>query len=126
MHDRGAAYVDLHKRENTIVGDDSRPYLIDFQIGLRLLSVWSLTVVLRILQRSDLYHLAKHRLYCRPDLCDESVFAIVENRPWWIRMHRLFAVPFRGARRWLLFLLGVRSRLGNGERGFMPEQAFRK
>src|SRR5205085_3317670 len=31
MHRCGVAYVDLHKRENVIVGDDGRPYLIDFQ-----------------------------------------------------------------------------------------------
>src|SRR4051794_221535 len=34
MHRRGLAYVDLHKRENVLVGDDGRPYLIDFQVGL--------------------------------------------------------------------------------------------
>lgn len=33
IHARGIAYVDLEKRENILVGDDGRPYLIDFQIS---------------------------------------------------------------------------------------------
>ncbi|MEL7089137.1 MAG: hypothetical protein AAGL98_11965, partial [Planctomycetota bacterium] len=33
-HDRRVAVVDLHKRDNIILGDDGRPYLMDFQISL--------------------------------------------------------------------------------------------
>src|SRR5438128_316243 len=32
VHRRGIAYVDLHKRENVVLGDDGRPYLVDFQV----------------------------------------------------------------------------------------------
>src|SRR5262249_8610660 len=42
VHDRKIAYMDLHKRENVLVGDDGKPWLIDFQVGFRLGgSYWS-------------------------------------------------------------------------------------
>ena len=40
LHARGMAYVDLHKRENVLVGSDGKPYLLDFQIGLALPHWW--------------------------------------------------------------------------------------
>ena len=40
MHRRKMAYVDLHKRENILVGDDGQPYLIDFQISVALGRRW--------------------------------------------------------------------------------------
>ena len=36
LHERHMAYVDLNKRQNILMGDDGRPYLIDFQISLHL------------------------------------------------------------------------------------------
>src|SRR5437763_1560384 len=72
MHRRGVAYVDLHKRENILVGDDGQPYLIDFQIGLARPGWWpanheAVEAVLRLAQANDVYHLAKHVARCRPD-----------------------------------------------------------
>ena len=74
LHRRGIAYVDLHKRENILVGDDGRPYLIDFQISLTLPGWWPANSaparwLLRLAQRGDDYHLGKHVARCRPDLC---------------------------------------------------------
>ena len=43
MHRRRMAYVDLHKAENIIVGDDGQPYLIDFQISMALSHRWPAT-----------------------------------------------------------------------------------
>ena len=65
MHVRGIAYVDLHKRENVIVGDDGRPYLVDFQISFdvthpRLRWVPGARAVFDQLCVGDLYHLEKH------------------------------------------------------------------
>ena len=40
MHRRNMAYVDLHKAENVIVGEDGQPYLIDFQISVALSHRW--------------------------------------------------------------------------------------
>ena len=72
MHGRGIAYVDLHKRENILVGVDGQPYLIDFQIGLALPAWWPanlemIEAVIRLAQHNDTYHLAKHVARCRPD-----------------------------------------------------------
>lgn len=124
MHARGMAYVDLHKRENIIVGDDGRPYLIDFQIGLdastnRVAWIPGIRYLLTILQHSDMYHLQKHVAHHHPEL------GITIERPWWIRMHRGIAVPFRQLRRQLLVKLKVRTGAGYSETEDFAEDAVR-
>ncbi len=52
IHRRRIAYVDLHKQENILVGDDGHPHLIDFQISVRIPRIWPLGGLLRILQAS--------------------------------------------------------------------------
>ncbi len=126
VHRRGLAYVDLHKRENILVGEDERPYLIDFQISVGLPAVWPLSAVLRILQRSDDYHLAKHYARHRPDQCGFGPKTIAMHRPWWIRAHRTIAVPFRQMRRRLLVWLGIRRGTGRTTTEAFPEQAVRE
>jgi hypothetical protein len=121
VHALGIAYVDLHKRENVLVGDDGRPYLIDFQISAKLPRVWPLSAVLWLLQQSDRYHLAKHVYRQRPDLCGPALAARVERPPWWIRMHRQLAVPFRRLRRRLLVWLGIRTGRGRAQSEYEPE-----
>jgi len=132
VHRREVAYVDLHKRENILVLADGSPGLIDFQISFALpggigrhfppLRWW-----LRCLQRSDDYHLLKHRLRCRPDqFPGEAPEAyIARHRPWWIRLHRFFGVPLRFLRRRLLVALGIRSGRGSAATETNPEVAFR-
>ena len=130
MHCRDMAYVDLHKPENIIVGADGRPYLIDFQISFALSPgwlrrLWPLRVTLRILQSSDRYHLSKHVVRWRnPDL-PESERAVLYARPWWIRLHRIVAVPFRSLRRRMLVWLGIRRGKGRAHSEHQPEQAVR-
>lgn len=127
MHRRGLAYVDLHKRENVLVGDDGRPYLIDFQIsfaapaGWRRYLPWT-AVCLRILQRSDDYHLAKMWARSRPDQAGGEASVV---RPWWIRAHRLVAQPFRSLRRKLLVKKGIRSGQGRATSEHFTEEALR-
>ena len=41
VHQRHMAYVDLHKRENILVGEDGQPYLLDFQISFVLSARWA-------------------------------------------------------------------------------------
>ncbi|MGF1581800.1 MAG: hypothetical protein ACFCD0_20925 [Gemmataceae bacterium] len=130
MHERQLAYVDLHKRENIIVGEDERPYLIDFQISFGLPNWWPgnglvMRGLLRLLQKSDDYHLQKHYARCRPDLAGYDLDDIAAKRPWWIRVHRLIAVPFRKLRRRLLVLLGIRSGKGRVESESFAEEAVR-
>jgi hypothetical protein len=131
MHERGIAYVDLHKRENIIVGDDGLPYLIDFQISALwpkphplLDSLWR--SLFSILAACDDYHLAKHIRNCRPDQAGRDAWAGQQTRPWWIRLHRLVAVPFRTVRRRLLVLSGIRKGRGRAETEYFPEDAVRQ
>ena len=125
MHSRRVIYVDLHKRENIVVGLAGKPYLIDFQISLywpRWLPRWSLFELLR---RSDEYHLMKHWSRCRPDQSGVDDRAFERQRPWWIRVHRFFARPIRELRRKLLVALGVRSGNGRVESELFAEHALR-
>ena len=126
MHRRGIAYVDLHKRENILVGDDGKPYMIDFQIGQALPKWGPLGFVLGILQQSDAYHLRKHILHFQPDYFGNVSEEEALKRPLWIRMHRMVAVPFRTLRRRLLVLFGVRTGHGAAETEVFPEEGIRK
>lgn len=127
VHARGMAYVDLHKRENILVGDDGRPYLIDFQISFALPHRWPGNgllprLLLKLLQQSDTYHLQKHLCFLRRRFGDASP---APRRPWWIRWHRRVAVPLRSLRRWLLVRAGVRATSGRAETEVFPEEGVR-
>jgi hypothetical protein len=117
------AYVDLHKRENIIVGAHGHPYLVDFQACM---GPWSWRVmtapILRALQRADLYHFAKHLRRARPD---QLGLLSPTPRPLWLRLHRLTAIPFRYVRRRLLALIGVRDHSGEACSEIFPEHAVR-
>jgi len=130
VHARNVAYVDLHKRENIIVGNDGRPHLIDFQISFVLPRRWPANNVLTrallgMLQQSDDYHLEKHYARCRPDLCGRSFWNVRENPPWWIGAHRQIAIPLRTARRFLLMICGIRAAGGRAESEQFVEEAHR-
>ncbi len=130
MHARGLAYVDLHKRENIIVGNDGKPHLIDFHIGFDAAAPcvrhWpGLDGLFAILCRSDLYHLAKHVAKHDPARGAEAKRSIERNRPWWIRVHRVVAVPLREARRRLLKGIGVRGVGGRVESELFVEDGLR-
>ncbi len=125
IHERDVAYCDLHKRENVLVGDDGEPYLFDFQISFVGRRSWVARlfmnrVVLGILQGSDDYHLQKHIVRCQPQLLSGPV-----QLPWWIRVHRFVAVPFRTYRRRLLVTLGVRAESGRCDTEYAPELGLR-
>jgi hypothetical protein len=118
LHTRRIAYVDLHKQENVIVGSDGKPYLIDFQISLRLPTWPWMNPLLRILCDCDRYHVAKHRKAHR-------IPGTQPVRPWIIRAHRQIAVPFRTLRRKLLVWIGVRRGEGRASSELAPEVGLR-
>jgi serine/threonine protein kinase len=120
LHQRNIAYVDLHKLENIIVDEQGNPHLIDFQISVRLVRRFPVSLLLNILQKSDLYHLDKHIIRFGPD--PEAPV----DRPWWIRAHRLLAVPFRTARRRFLTVIGVRKQGRANSEQFVEEGLSRK
>lgn len=114
IHARGAAYVDLEKRENILVGDDGAPYLIDFQISWHVPAnrggeAWPLQMVRDMLQASDRYHLLKHWRRQRPDQLPADALSDARNIPFWIRWHRLIFRPLTLLRRQILVWLGARD-----------------
>jgi len=102
LHARGVAYVDADKSQNILAGDDGRPHLIDFQISFDVESLprfWPTEFLLRLLQRSDVYHLLKHKARLRPDQLTADEREILERRSWPIRLHRFLLKPYFGLRR---------------------------
>ncbi len=106
MHARHVAYVDTNKRENILLGEDGRPWLIDFQIsyfaprGDRANPF--ARSMLRRFQRADWYHYYKHKTRLAPALCCAADFAAAEDRGLLHRLHRRIAQPLIRLRRRLL------------------------
>ena len=124
IHRRGMAYVDLEKCENVVVGDDGRPYLIDFQIAWRgrppgLAKLPPLSWLGACLQCGDLYHLVKLQRRTRPDQLSEEELAASYRKPWYVRLHRIVTAPLQRIRR--AVLQRVDPRRGSGERGRVPD-----
>ena len=111
LHQRDVAYVDLNKPDNVLVGDDGRPYLVDFQISYRrprrrwnLLGRW----LFGVLCREDLYHVRKLKRKFRRDLMTDHELRRSYQRSFLLSFHRQFAHPFQRVRRWVLTKLGAR------------------
>lgn len=109
---------------------DGRPFLIDFQISFALpssspLAARALGGLLRLLQRCDDDRLLKHQVKHRPDQAGLTIRDLERLRPWWIRLHRQCAAPFRTFRRGLLVRLGIRSACGHAFSESFPEIAHR-
>lgn len=113
LHARDLAYVDLEKRENILLGEDGRPHLIDFQISYDLSRFgrrfWPARAMLRMLQRSDRYHLLKHWRRLRPDQLTEAQWREAKRPPFWISWHRRIFRPMTVLRRHVLVWLGGRE-----------------
>lgn len=126
VHAADVAYVDLHKSENILVGDDGKPYLIDFQIGFwkpsSKVAAFFCNSFLLALQRSDRYHLLKHITKCRTSMDWNQMHL---QRPWYIRLHRRVAIPLRTMRRRFLVLLGIRTGIGHVSTESNPEIGHR-
>ncbi len=97
LHERGIAYGDTNKPENILLGDDGRPYLIDFQINFALHDFGRNPIARIILNRvhaADLYHLYKHKKRLRPDQLRPEEARIVQHRGILIRLHRFLTRPY--------------------------------
>lgn len=130
VHQLQIAYMDLHKRENIIVGDDGQPYLIDFQVSYLLPTGWwakltPLPWLLSLMQQSDNYHCTKHRVKHTNVDAQSARSQVKKARPFWITMHRWIAVPFRELRRRLLVLFGIRKGKGRVESEAFAEDGLR-
>lgn len=110
MHERGIAYVDLHKPQNVLIDDEHGPHLIDFQIsydidhGIKRLLVPRIarSWLLRSLIRADWYHFLKHKNKFRADLLTAEERRALERRAWFIYVHRALIGPYRFVRRRLM------------------------
>ncbi len=82
IHARGVVHADLRQRRNVLVGDDGRPFLIDFASGLRLPreSAW-----FRMARAFDLSGVAKLKAKHAPDRLSEG-----ERRLLALERYRLF------------------------------------
>lgn len=107
LHARGIAYVDLEKRENIIVGDDGKPYLIDFQISWQWpwrfgRNSWVARWLFARFANADRYHLGKHIRRCRPDQMAAEELQNSRRVGPIIRLHRLLFRPLTLLRRRIL------------------------
>jgi hypothetical protein len=119
------AYVDLEKCENVLVGDDGRPYLMDFQISWHWSArrggeLWLMRAVRSWLQRGDLYHLRKLQRRTRPDQMSAEELAASYRKPWFVRWHRKLTYPFTYIRRAILDRIDPRR--GRSERGRVHDE----
>lgn len=105
LHRRGIAYVDTNKPENILLGDDGRPYLIDFQIS------WDHRFMLRRFQAEDYYHILKHKKRLRRDEMTPAELDRVQRKSFLIRLHRTVFKPYFFVRRRLLKYLREDGRL---------------
>lgn len=109
IHARDIAYVDLNKSENILLGEDGRPYLVDFQISYAPRRLFFATrFLLRRFQREDRYHLLKHKRRIRPDLLTSEEQAIARRQSWAIKLHRATTRPYFFVRRRVMNLLGLK------------------
>jgi len=107
IHQRGIAYVDLEKGPNILVGEDGKPYLIDFQVAFyvpeKLLGQTELCRLFRRwLQRADDYHALKHYRRSRPDQLTPRQLAASRRRPGPVWLGNVIIAPWKGLRRRIL------------------------
>jgi hypothetical protein len=117
IHAQHISYMDMNKRENIIVTTTGEPCLIDFQICFHLPKRWPgnsapMRYLLKILQKSDDFHLLKHYTRLRPDLFTPDALRLAQKRPWFLHIYRCIQIPLRTLRRQLLATLGFRNRSG--------------
>jgi len=124
IHRRNISYLDFNKRGNIICGADKKPYLIDFQISMRIGDrnlIWKrLSRNLRdILKRADIYHLYKHKRQLCPDSLRPEEKQLSHCPGRWIRLHRVIARPFKKLRRGLLKYLYSKGVIAPDKEGFV-------
>lgn len=108
VHARGVAYADANKRSNFLIAPDGRPFVIDFQISLRLRNdlPWPIRAVIaravRYLMSKDIYHLYKHKRRIAPQELTPQQDALSRHLTGLHLIHRKLTTVWRSGRR--LFL----------------------
>ncbi len=116
VHAAGVAHIDIEKPENILVGDDGKPYIIDFQISwcpYHWLAVfrWLTWPLFSIALREDWYHFYKHKRKRRKDLVTEEEYRLGKRTSWAIRLHRFVTRPYFFIRR----RIQKKRHMGRGE-----------
>ena len=105
IHARGVGYCDANKRSNILATPDGRPFLVDFQISIRRRDRWPqplkalAAVCTRYVQRSDLYHLYKHKRRLCPEALTPDEEVLSRRRGRLHSIHRRLTDPWRAIRR---------------------------
>ncbi len=104
VHEREIFYADLDKRGNIILGDDGKPWLIDFQIcldlgnGLNMFSGMRKRLFAR-LRQEDEYHLYKQKRRYRPDLLTNDEKELAKRTGFGQTYNRWLGNPYRRLKR---------------------------
>jgi hypothetical protein len=114
VHNRKAAYVDMNKPENVLLGENGRPWLLDFQISFAPGNLWPIfrqlaMPVLKQLQHEDWYHYFKHKRHLRPDQLSPEDYIRSYRRSLPIRIHRVISKPYFAVRHFVMDLLNLKS-----------------
>jgi len=105
IHARGVAYCDANKRSNILVDAQGRPFLIDYQISACLHEDWPRPLrliprlIVRRAQRSDIYHLYKHKRRLAPQELTADEEQLSHRRSAWHILHRRITARWREMRR---------------------------
>ena len=105
IHARGVGYCDANKRSNILVGEGGEPFLVDYQISVRLREDWPWPLraiqraIVRYVAEKDLYHLYKHKRRLCPEELTEEEEALSRRREGWHLLHRKLTKPWRTLRR---------------------------
>lgn len=104
LHERRIFYLDLNKRGNIIVGEDMKPYLIDFQVSLFIRKRKGPLGriggrIFKSLIREDIYHLYKHKRHFQPHLMTQEEHLLATRTPFNEALDRYLGTPYRKVKR---------------------------
>ncbi len=100
IHRRRIFYMDLNKQGNIILGDDGRPYLIDYQVCIHFKYRNRLfDKLFNLFIQEDIYHLYKHKKRFRPDLMTEEEMKLAERSEFGKLVNRYYGDPYRKIKR---------------------------
>ncbi|MCB1874528.1 MAG: hypothetical protein KDH88_00980 [Chromatiales bacterium] len=103
IHERRIFYMDLNKQGNIILGDDGKPWLIDYQIcmhfkGGGLFGRWSDRIFKRLIQE-DIYHLYKHKKRLQPQRLTDDEARLAVRSEGAKKYNRFLGAPYRRFKR---------------------------
>lgn len=103
LHQRRIFYADLDKRGNIIVGEDGKPWLIDFQICMHFRTREDpdnfINRLFDRLIREDIYHLYKQKRRFQPQAMTDEERRLAQRSRGGQRFNRWIGNPFRRVKR---------------------------